>query len=471
MEPISMENLAPTPEEPRRLQRTGPRTGQEVFQELRQRLDSQGYLPDEYFELDSAWDNDRTIPEDADLFCTTDYGESEGIYTDVYLKWYENGKAITESFATGKTLGETGADLDRMFLIASAITKAFHGDGASHARSVQMGGASESEGAVVHLSGEERRILLDALVERRNQLVEDTVGVEKVLRRMTGNITEYVNEVGHRPLRISDYDRAALAVQDGNLEEFRAAFSRTPEQTGPLLVQAAGRSGMVGRQMCRLLLDGAKDLPGDIYLTACKATVDTADLERVKELVGHAAQCVADLDPAFYGEVICHAYAESKQSISSALIQQCTPEQIAAAKPTVLYFAAMKGDFRTASALVEKGIDATEYAGDILHTLYAQNNGWMAERLLEQGMRINNVDLNALHACVKNGGLKSGQLLLDRGMDFAAYQAWAQRRGLSTEGHDDTLQALAEHWKQRQDAPAQSDAPEAEGMTLGPMGS
>ena len=290
MKPISMENWTSMPEEPRRLQRTGPRTGQEVFQELRQRLDGQGYLPDEYFELNSVWESDRTIPEDAEIFCTTDYGESEGVYTDVYLKWYENGNAITESFATGKTLGETGADLDRMFLIASAITKAFHGDGASHARSVQVGESSESEDAVFHLSGEERRVLLDALMERRNQLVEDTVGVEKVLRRMTGSITEYVNEVGNRPLRISDSERAALAIRDGNLEEFQTTFPKVPEQTGPLLVQVAGRPGMVGRQMCRLLLDGAKGISSETYLTACKAAVDTADLERVKEFVGHAAQ-------------------------------------------------------------------------------------------------------------------------------------------------------------------------------------
>ena len=50
-----------------------------------------GCLPDEYFLLDQRWENGREIPEGADIFCTTDYGASEGIYLDVYLKWYEDG--------------------------------------------------------------------------------------------------------------------------------------------------------------------------------------------------------------------------------------------------------------------------------------------------------------------------------------------------------------------------------------------
>ena len=100
------------------------RTGQEVYEELKHRLEGMGYLPDEYFLLDADWEDRRVIPRNADLFCTTDYGDSEGIYLDVYLKWYgEDGKPVIKSFATGKTLGESGSDMDRMFLISSAITK------------------------------------------------------------------------------------------------------------------------------------------------------------------------------------------------------------------------------------------------------------------------------------------------------------------------------------------------------------
>ena len=112
------------------------RSAQEVFEELKHRLESQGYLPDEYFLLDYEWENGRKIPENAGIFCTTDYGGSEGVYLDVYLKWYEGGEPVTKGFITGKTLGESGNDLDRMFLISSAITKAFHGDHTTHARSM-----------------------------------------------------------------------------------------------------------------------------------------------------------------------------------------------------------------------------------------------------------------------------------------------------------------------------------------------
>ena len=83
------------------------RSAQEVFEELKHRLESQGYLPDEYFLLDYEWENGRKVPENAGIFCTTDYGGSEGVYLDVYLKWCENGKPVTRSFITGKTLGES----------------------------------------------------------------------------------------------------------------------------------------------------------------------------------------------------------------------------------------------------------------------------------------------------------------------------------------------------------------------------
>ena len=121
-----------------------------------------GCLPDEYFLLDQRWENGREIPEGADIFCTTDYGASEGIYLDVYLKWYEDGNPVTKGFITGKTLGESGDDLDRMFLISSAITKAFHGDGASHARYIRLGESQIPASGVFHLSLEEQKTIIDA---------------------------------------------------------------------------------------------------------------------------------------------------------------------------------------------------------------------------------------------------------------------------------------------------------------------
>jgi len=43
---------------------------------------------------------------------------------------------------------------------------------------------------------------------------------------MTGSITEYVNTVGMRPLRMSDYDKAVLAIQDGELSAFKELYPK-----------------------------------------------------------------------------------------------------------------------------------------------------------------------------------------------------------------------------------------------------
>lgn len=176
------------------------RTGQEVYEELKHRLEGMGYLPDEYFLLDADWEDRRVIPRNADLFCTTDYGDSEGIYLDVYLKWYGgDGKPVIKSFATGKTLGESGSDMDRMFLISSAITKAFHGEQGAYARYRQMEDGTKAEGVVLHLSPKEQRVLMDALLEQRMRQEAQMTNTEQLLRRMTGSITAYMDEVGAAP--------------------------------------------------------------------------------------------------------------------------------------------------------------------------------------------------------------------------------------------------------------------------------
>lgn len=80
MKKIELEQWEPFPGDPRRMQYAGQRVAQEVFEELKHRLESMGYLPDEYFLMDREWENGREIPKDADIFCTTDYGGNEGVY-------------------------------------------------------------------------------------------------------------------------------------------------------------------------------------------------------------------------------------------------------------------------------------------------------------------------------------------------------------------------------------------------------
>ena len=215
MKQIEFERWEPDAENPRKLNYAGQRTAEDVFHELEARLDSVGYLPDEYLLLDIHWQNGREMPRDADFFCKTDYGGSEGIYLDVFLEWYEDSQHKTEHFMTGKTLGESGADLDRMFLISAAITKAFRGDSGVHARYMVVGGQPGPEEAMLlHLSPNEQRLVAQALAEQRIRLGPQAEGEEKLLRRMTGSVTEYMDAAGLAD-RLNENDRALLAEHDG----------------------------------------------------------------------------------------------------------------------------------------------------------------------------------------------------------------------------------------------------------------
>ena len=215
MKQIEFERWEPDAENPRKLNYAGQRAAEEVFHELEARLDSVGYLPDEYLLLDNRWQNGREMFRDAGFFCRTDYGGSEGIYLDVFLDWYEDGQHKTEHFMTGKTLGESGADLDRMSLISSAITKAVSGDNIVHARYMVTGGQPEpAETMSLNLSPDEQRLVAQALAEQRIRLGPQAEGEEKLLRRMTGSVTEYMDATGLAD-RISENDRVLLAQHDG----------------------------------------------------------------------------------------------------------------------------------------------------------------------------------------------------------------------------------------------------------------
>ena len=218
MKQIEFERWEPDAENPCKLNYVGQRTAEDVFHELEARLDSVGYLPDEYLLLDRRWQNGREMPRDAGFFCRTDYGGSEGIYLDMFLEWYEDSQHKTEHFMTGKTLGESGADLDRMFLISSAITKAVRGDNSIHARYMVVGGQPEPEETMsLNLSPDEQRLVAQGLAEQRIRLGPQAEGEEKLLRRMVGNVTEYMDAAGLSD-RLSENDRALLAQHDGEPE-------------------------------------------------------------------------------------------------------------------------------------------------------------------------------------------------------------------------------------------------------------
>jgi len=157
---IEPEIWQPSPDNPGRRVYAGQRTAQEVFDDLKAHLNTIGYLPEDYFLFDDGnWGSGRKFPEEGWLTTQVDYGGSEGIYLDVTLEFGEDGQHKYESFATGKTLGESGSAMDRMFLTASAITRAFHEDGL-HTRYIMVGGGEPApEGITVNLSPEERHVV------------------------------------------------------------------------------------------------------------------------------------------------------------------------------------------------------------------------------------------------------------------------------------------------------------------------
>ena len=441
------------------------RTGQEVYEELKHRLEGMGYLPDEYFLLDDVWEDGKVVPRDADLFCTTDYGASEGIYLDVRLKWYgEDGKPVIKTFATGKTLGESGSDMDRMFLISSAITKAFHGEHGAYARFQRLEDGTEADGAVLHLSPKEKRVLMDALVEQRMRQEAQMTNTEQLLRRMAGSITAYMDEVGARPLRMSTEDRAVLAVRDGELYAFSSLALQVtkPEERCSLLVESAGRPGAVGRRMAKLMLGAKTPYPEDVWLDACKRAVDTGDLQRVQMMLDRTMDKVDAPSPSLPGEVLQYAYLQNP-AMGSELIRRAAPEQVAAAPSKLLCAAAYARDLPMLTELLQKGLQPGDHAAPLLLPLLTAYDGQRVAHLLKDGLRVRPEDYDAMNVCLREHASSAAEALLGQGMKLDGYLTWAAERGTML---DNRAREILEELKLQQDQ-AHSVQQQGSGPVLG----
>ena len=441
------------------------RTGQEVYEELKHRLEGMGYLPDEYFLLDDVWEDGKVVPRDADLFCTTDYGASEGIYLDVRLIWYgEDGKPVIKTFATGKTLGESGSDMDRMFLISSAITKAFHGEHGAYARFQRLEDGTEADGAVLHLSPKEKRVLMDALVEQRMRQEAQMTNTEQLLRRMAGSITAYMDEVGARPLRMSTADRAVLAVRDGELYAFSSLALQVtkPEERCSLLVESAGRPGAVGRRMAKLMLGAKTPYPEDVWLDACKRAVDTGDLQRVQMMLDRTMDKADSPSPSLPGEVLQYAYLQNP-AMGSELIRRAAPEQVAAAPSKLLCAAAYARDLPMLTELLQKGLQPGDHAAPLLLPLLTAYDGQRVAHLLKDGLRVRPEDYDAMNVCLREHASSAAEALLGQGMKLDGYLAWAAERGTML---DNRAREILEELKLQQDQ-AHSVQQQGSGPVLG----
>ena len=441
------------------------RSGQEVYEELKHRLEGMGYLPDEYFLLDDVWEDGKVVPRDADLFCTTDYGASEGIYLDVRLIWYgEDGKPVIKTFATGKTLGESSSDMDRMFLISSAITKAFHGEHGAYARLQRLEDGTEADGAVLHLSPKEKRVLMDALVEQRMRQEAQMTNTEQLLRRMAGSITAYMDEVGARPLRMSTADRAVLAVRDGELYVFSSLALQVtkPEERCSLLVESAGRPGAVGRRMAKLMLGAKTPYPEDVWLDACKRAVDTGDLQRVQMMLDRTMDKVDAPSPSLPGEVLQYAYLQNP-AMGSELIRRAAPEQVAAAPSKLLCAAAYARDLPMLTELLQKGLQPGDHAAPLLLPLLTAYDGQRVAHLLKDSLRVRPEDYDAMNVCLREHAPEAAEALLGQGMKLDGYLAWAAERGTML---DNRAREILEELKIQQDQ-AHSVQQQGSGPVLG----
>lgn len=457
MKLIETEIRRPKEDDPRYTEFVGTRSATEVFEELKQRLDGMGLLPDEYFELAPEWENGKLLPRNADIFVTTDYGECEGIYLDAYLKWHENGKPVTRSFFTGKTLEETGSALDRMFLISSAITKAFHGYG-----------RQQDDGLVLCLNAEEKKELIEALMEKRERMLAQTDSVEKLLRRSTGSITAYMDMVGARPMHLDDYDKAVLAIHDGELEMFKELLPGVHERMDELLVEVASRAGTVGRKMTMCMLAEEGKYSENVYLESSTHAVETGDVERVKFLMDQYRDHVKAPDDSYYGEVIDYACGKDK-AMGHELIAYSPNDWIAAANPSLHVRMSCGGELRMTELLIKKGLQPGLESSVVLQNYTCSHDRyWMAVHLLENGMEVRQNDYLSLDICMRNGAIDAAMLLLDKGVDFDRYREWAGK-GRHAPVDEQTYSEVLSHWNELhpQEQTAVPEETPAKGLTLG----
>lgn len=136
MHKIETEIWVPNEEKKGWVKYAGQRKVREVWEELCAALKEEGLYPPEYFLIGRDFENRKLFPKLADVYCFTRWGSNEGIFIDIdMLISDEEEKSYKQiHFATGKSLGETEEEFDRMNYIASYIYRLFMGDGRIHAR-------------------------------------------------------------------------------------------------------------------------------------------------------------------------------------------------------------------------------------------------------------------------------------------------------------------------------------------------
>ena len=130
MKTIETEIWEPAPEKPGHVRYVGQRKAVDVFAELKEMLEKENLLPDEYFIINHNFNKKTDFPKMSFVKCYAQWGSNEGIYLDVEILVYneKTHRYDSQVFATGKTLDESSEAYDRMQYIAGRIYKAFCGE-------------------------------------------------------------------------------------------------------------------------------------------------------------------------------------------------------------------------------------------------------------------------------------------------------------------------------------------------------
>lgn len=322
-----------------------------------------------------------------------------------------------------------------MFLITSAITKAFRG-------------GNFGRDSVISLNEQEQCIVVNALAEQRERQEIALNQTEQLLRRMTGSITAYMDIVGERPLRMSEGDRAVIAIRDGDLEELKELLPRITGQEAydELFLEAAGRPGVVGRKMTLLLLeDGVYS--ESVYKQACEKAVNIVDAEKVALLQEQAKEHTDKLSVAFFGELAGYALQwHGVWFIAEQIMERCSSEEILAAPSELLEVPMVCGNMGIPKALAVKGVNG-DHALRPFIKCRGQGEPWMVKELLDMGMKVSPDNYDALAACVEYNCPEIGKALIDHGVDFEGFSGWVE--GQEKDISCDAYQELAGYWQER----------------------
>ena len=278
--------------------------------------------------------------------------------------------------------------------------------------------------------------------------------------------------VGDRPKTLDDFDRASLAIADGDLGEFNDTIAKIPYAYGSLLRQASARPDVAGFVMTERLCREATDINSDIFLQSCKNAVNISDTDRVRMMMSLAPNCAPDLKPGFYGELILHAlnhdekHGGTKSHVAVQIANCCTPEQIRNADPYLLKLSIMQGNRELTKILLDKGMPVHYEPAMLLYAAAQKKDVALADRLIQAGADVNGQNHAALRACLNINDLPSAMFLLKCGADFRGFNNAVMGENASLKNLNDQkagfMFALKSFWQNNLEPPARDQGDDDE---------